>query len=246
MLAQMNCYLTRESRILDFGCGDGRHVYEYRDAGFNAYGFDIRPAPMYRCPADEQYFRFALTGKPMNVSDFLIDQAWYLIPFEAEFFDFVFSSETMEHVQDHELVFRETARVLKKGGVAIHTFPARYVPVEPHIFVPFGGVIHHFLWFFLWACLGIRNEFQRHMGPVECARDNARYARTGLNYMKVKEILNISRRYYREAELMPRLWELGDKANVSFKAAMLLIPHVHRYVRWLYSRFHIVVLFLRK
>ena len=138
------------------------------------------------------------------------------------------------------------ARILRSGGVAIHTFPGRYVPVEPHIYVPFGGVFQHYLWFLLWACLGIRNEFQRHMGPVECARNNRHYARTGLSYLKLKDIRSISRRYYREVELVPHLWELGDKAYAGFKAVMLLTPRVHRYVRWLYSRFHIVVLFLRK
>ena len=246
MLANMNFYLTRDSRILDFGCGEGSQVYAYRDAGFDAYGFDIRPAPRFRNPDDEKFFKFALTGKPVNIPEFEVNDSFYKIPFEADFFDFVFSTSTFEHVKNYDLALSETARVLRPGGVAIHTFPGRYVLIEPHIYVPFGGAIQHHLWFLLWACLGIRNEFQRHMGPVECARNNLHYARTGLNYLKLTDILNIARRHYREVELVPRLWELSDRANGSFKAAMLVTPHFHRYARWLYSRFHIVVLFLRK
>ena len=246
MLANMNFYLNHDSRILDFGCGEGKHVYEYRDAGFDAYGFDIRPAPQYRHPADEKFFGFALTGKPVNVPEFEVNESFYKIPFDSDCFDFVFSTSTLEHVRNYDLALAETTRVLRRGGVAIHTFPGRYVPIEPHIHVPFGGAIQHYLWFLLWACLGIRNEFQHHMGSVECARNNLHYARTGLNYLKLKDILAISRRYYREVELVPRLWELSDKANGSFKAAMLLTPRFHRYARWLYSRFYVVVLFLRK
>jgi 2-polyprenyl-3-methyl-5-hydroxy-6-metoxy-1,4-benzoquinol methylase len=31
MLANLDLYLTPKSRILDFGCGEGNFVYEYRD-----------------------------------------------------------------------------------------------------------------------------------------------------------------------------------------------------------------------
>jgi SAM-dependent methyltransferase len=246
MLANMNFHLNQNSRILDFGCGEGKYVYEYRDAGFDAYGFDIRPAPQYRHPADEKYFGFALTGKPANVPEFEVDRMLYKIPFATDFFDFVFSTSTLEHVRNYDLALSEMARVMRPGGVAIHTFPARYVPVEPHIYVPFGGAIQRFPWFLLWACLGIRNQYQRHMGPIECAKNNLHYARTGLNYLKIKEILNIAGRHYREVELVSRLWELGDQAHAGFTAAMLVTPHFHRYVCWLYSRFCTVVLFLRK
>jgi SAM-dependent methyltransferase len=246
MLANMNFYLNHDSRVLDFGCGEGRYVYEYRDAGFEAYGFDICPAPKYRHPDDEKFFRFALTGKPDNIPENEVDRKSYKIPYETDFFDFVFSTSTLEHVMNYDLSLSEIARVIKPGGVAIHTFPARYIPVEPHIHVPFGGAIQNFSWLLFWACLGIRNQFQRQMGSVECARNNLHYAKTGLNYLRIQEVLSISRRYYREVELVPRLWALGDQARCSVKAAFLLIPHFHRYVRWLYSRFNVVVLFLRK
>ena len=246
MLAQMNCYLTPASRILDFGCGEGRRVYEYRDAGLNAYGFDVRPAAMYRVPADAQYFRFALTGKPVNVPDYQVDASTYRIPFENESFDFVFSDSTMEHVLNHELVFGELARVLKKGGVSIHTFPARYVPIEPHTFVPFGGAIQTYGWFLFWASLGIRNQFQGGMGPVRCARHNLDYARSGVKYLPLDELETLCRRYYRDVEPVPHLWEVSDRGRGTFKGAFLCMPVVHRFARVLYNRFVRVVLFLRK
>ncbi|MGH7259191.1 MAG: class I SAM-dependent methyltransferase [Nitrospiraceae bacterium] len=246
MLANMNVYLTHESRILDFGCGNGVAVYVYRDAGLDAYGFDIYQAPVYRRPEDQRYFRFFLTGKPASVPNYCVDASSYKIAFEDEWFNFVFSESTLEHVLDHDLAFAETARVLKKGGVALHTFPARCALIEPHMFIPFGGVIQNYPWFLLWAILGVRNQFQRQMGPVECAKSNLHYARTGLNYARLNNILTTAGKYFSHVELVPRLWELYDKGFGSFKGALLITPHVHRYVRWVYSRFLTVVLFLRK
>lgn len=104
MLANMNFYLNCKSRILDFdfGCGSGNSVYEYRDAGFDAYGFEISSSVQLRHPEDEKYFRFALTGKPANVPKYAIDKTFYKIPYEDEFFDFIFSTSTFEHVMDYQ------------------------------------------------------------------------------------------------------------------------------------------------
>lgn len=242
MLANMNFYLTRDSRILEFGCGAGNAVYEFRDAGFDAYGFEIRPSAKLRRPEDAHYFRFALTGKPANVPEYAIDQS-FKIPFDDEFFDCVYSNSTFEHVMDYDMALAENARVLKPGGIAIHTFPSRYVPIEPHIYVPFGGAVQQYLWYLLWASLGIRNEYQRHMGPVECAKNNLYYARTGLNYLPTREILKIAARHFRQATPVPHLWELGDDAYLSRRGKLIFgLPGL----RWLYNRCCTVVLWLRK
>jgi len=34
--------ITSESTILDFGCGEGEMVYQWRNLGFNAFGVDIK------------------------------------------------------------------------------------------------------------------------------------------------------------------------------------------------------------
>ncbi|MDH5738882.1 MAG: class I SAM-dependent methyltransferase [Nitrospira sp.] len=246
MLANMNNYLTKESRILDFGCGAGEAVYQYRDAGFDAYGFDVRPAVVCRMPQDERFFRFATTGKPVNVPEYVVDQSTFKIPFEDQAFDFVFSTSTLEHVQDHELAFAESARVLRSGGVAIHTFPARYVPIEPHMHVPLGSVVQNYYWFLFWAIMGIRNEFQKHMSAVDCARINLHYSRTGLKYLKIRELRGLALKYFSKAELIPHLWEFGDGGGLSKWGVLMLIPLVDRYFRWLYGHCHTVVLFLQR
>lgn len=246
MLANLNIYLEKDASVLDFGCGAGDAVYEYRHAGYDAYGFDIRDAVVLRQPGDERFFRFALTGQPPNIPECRIDSSSYGIPFEDEQFDFLFSTSTLEHVMDHGTVFPEMARVLRRGGVSIHTFPARWGLIEPHTKVPLGGVIQRQAWFSFWAAMGVRNEFQSHLNARDCAEQNLAYSKSGLNHVPVNTLCETARRHFREVELIPRLWELSDRGNGSFKAAALVTPGLHRYATWLYSRFWTVVLFLRK
>ena len=69
-----------------------------------------------------------------------------LLPFADNTFDFVFSDQVLEHVQDHNLAFAEIARVMKPGGISLHIFPARLKPTEAHVFVPLGGVMQSRWW----------------------------------------------------------------------------------------------------
>ena len=248
VLARFGATLSRDSRILDFGCGEGKLVYEYRDAGFNAYGFDIRPAPLLRTPEDGQYFGFSLTGQPANVPDYRVEGESYRIPYDNESFDFIFSTSTMEHVQDFDLAFAETARVLKPDGICLHTFPARYRLVESHIKVPLGGWLQSFPWFLLWGLLGVRNQFQGHLGPVECAKNNVYFSKTGLQYLRLEEILARSHRYFDEVSLIPphHVWDAADNPSANYRRALLFHPFTSRVIGWMSSRFWTIVLVLRK
>lgn len=248
ILARYGMTLSRDSRILDFGCGEGKLVYEYRDAGFNAYGFDIRPAPLLRTPEDGRYFGFSLSGQPADVPDYRVEENSYRIPYEDGWFDFIFSTSTMEHVQNFELAFAETARVLKPGGICLHTFPARYRPIESHIKVPLGGWLQSFPWFLLWGLLGVRNQFQGHLGPVECAKNNVYFSKTGLQYLRLEEILALSNRYFDRVSLIPphHVWDAADNPTANYRRALLFHPLTSRMIRWVSSRFWTIVLVLQK
>jgi SAM-dependent methyltransferase len=41
ILNELGYDINLRSTILDFGCGEGKRVCEYRDAGFKAFGVDI-------------------------------------------------------------------------------------------------------------------------------------------------------------------------------------------------------------
>ncbi len=103
-------------RVIDFGCGDGRSVAELRSLGFDAWGTDIH-IPDTVVPDTRGRLRLA-------------EQVPFRLPFEDETFDFVFSDQVMEHVEDLVAVFRELIRVMKPGALSTHRFPGPLCPFD--------------------------------------------------------------------------------------------------------------------
>src|ERR1043166_1709292 len=86
--------LTPDSKILDFGCGAGREVYQFRKMGYNAYGCDIKDVfgdIQKQCEAEK------LLGVDESIFR-KIDMSNYKIPFPDATFDYVFSNQVFEHV----------------------------------------------------------------------------------------------------------------------------------------------------
>jgi len=180
ILMENNITLSHNNHILDFGCGSGHHVYEYLDSGYqNVFGFDTKNYVSLREPPDISHFRFNETGDLIS------------LPFPDNYFDFVYSNQVFEHVIDKKKSFEEIYRVLKPGGVTIHIFPSKWRPIEPHIFVPFGGAINFYLYYLFFATIGIRNSFQKELSPQDTAKANFNYARAGLKYLDGRQIENM-------------------------------------------------------
>lgn len=171
LLNCLECTLASDARILDFGCGAGATVYAFHDRGFaNAVGFDIKDYVELRAPEHRDRFRIGF-------------EQGGLLPFASETFDLVISEEVFEHVHDQVPMWRELHRIMKPGGVAIHVFPGPYCLIEPHNYVPFGGVVAQYWWYKLWAILGVRNEFQTGLSAIETARRNTFRFVENLNYI---------------------------------------------------------------
>lgn len=231
ILREMGVELAVGCRVLDFGCGSGSSVYAYRAAGFDAHGFDIENTLELRSPGDMQWFRLAAADGP------------YRIPFDDSSFDFVFSAVTMEHVMNYAVVAAEIARVLRPDAVSFHHFPSRYRPIEPHTFVPWGGVLQRYVWFLVWAQLGIRNEYQHGLEPREVARRNHEWILEHTNYLTGLEILD---------EFSPHFGDVRFIEDIYLRhwwlKARLAAPLVNRFpqLRSLMSGLHTRALYLRK
>ena len=142
-----------------------------------------------------------------------------------------------EHVLEQDLAFREIYRVLKPGGVSLHNFPSRFRPIEPHIFVPFGGVFHSNYYFLFWATMGIRNQFQKGLPAREVARRNHDYARLGINYLGGAELDSLvsaifDRHTYQELAFLK--WSRG-RSRILYRPA-LAFPLVARLYRFAHTR----------
>lgn len=129
------------TRILDFGCGDGRGVCALVSMGYDAWGADI--ADLWSVEAVAERLR-------------TIPTAPYRLPFDDSTFDFVLSEQVMEHVFDYKTTFAEIRRVLKPGGLSVHRFPGPGGLVEGHTNVPLTWLCRYKAWLALWALLGRR------------------------------------------------------------------------------------------
>jgi SAM-dependent methyltransferase len=166
--------LESGARVLDFGAGAGRHVGEFRAAGYDAWGVDQIHVSHEAGSVETEFLR-------------RVEPPDYVLPFADAEFDFVYSTSVMEHVLDPGGALAEIARVLRSGGLSIHVFPARWRPIEPHMLVPFGGRFQSFATMRLWARLGIRNGFQRGLPATTTALANTQYAKTGISYPTGRE-----------------------------------------------------------
>ena len=224
VLKELGYQLEPGSTVLDFGCGAGEMVAEYRKEGYEAFGCDIK------LEADESFLR-------------RIEEAPYRIPFADHSFDFVFSDQVLEHVQDHHAAFSEICRVMKPGAISLHIFPSRLAPIEGHVFVPLAGAIQNHSWLIFWALLHLREPSQRGKGFREVADENYAYLKNRTRYLSKSEIIKAASPYFDEISFVER-----HMIKHSYGKARYIYPIVKAlpFVASLYSTFYSRVILLRK
>ncbi len=204
-LARSGWWLESGARVLDFGCGSGEHVYQFRERGFDAHGFDLFDTAKPRKPEDAHLFSF-LERTRSNPADTRITDEEVRLPYETASFDLVLSLTVVEHCYALDGMMRECARVLKPGGVSLHIYPSRNQLLEPHFLVPFGGRIQSDRWLEFWAKLGVRHEGQLSMTPAEVARHNRFYLDTGLAYRPDAEVRRIASNHFTAADFIDKAY----------------------------------------
>jgi SAM-dependent methyltransferase len=188
--------LAPDNMILDYGCGSGRHTYEYIDAGFrNAFGYDVQNYVALRSPSDREHFRF--DPRPGHAGGY---PTMTKIPWPDETFDFVFATSVFEHVTDQELAYAEIHRVLKPGGSFLNIFPSKWRPIEAHINIPFGGVFTWRPYLRLCAALGIRGLNQETCTADQVVELNRLFTTHGVNYLSGQQIAELLGRIFGEFE----------------------------------------------
>lgn len=100
--------------VLDLGCGRGSGVYLLK----KEYGPE---AEVFGVDIDKRNIEIA--NKDFGEDCKFVFAKGEKLPFNKNFFDVVSSIEVLEHVQNLEETLGEIARVLKRGGVFIATFP---------------------------------------------------------------------------------------------------------------------------
>ena len=115
--------LRAGDRLLDLGCGFGRHTYEALARGADVVSCDMALAEL----------ESIRNTAPLLIEDGLFDARLShtevqgdgtTLPFADHSFDKVIASEVLEHVPDDAAAFVELLRVLKPGGTLAVTVPA--------------------------------------------------------------------------------------------------------------------------
>lgn len=106
-----------QSRVLDVGCGDGRHIAAAAARGTTAVGVDYDPDELRKSRA-----RLAAIGAGVD----LIAADASRLPFRPEAFHAVICTETLEHLPDDTGAMREIARVLTPGGLLHGAVPSHF------------------------------------------------------------------------------------------------------------------------
>jgi len=94
----------RGKRVLDAGCGSGRHSFYAARFGADVWAVDLGPA-----------VKVARRNNPSD-SVRVVQADLYNLPFAPESFDFIYSNGVLHHLPDPEGAFRNLVRYLKPGG----------------------------------------------------------------------------------------------------------------------------------
>ncbi len=95
----------RRKRVLDAGCGNGRHAYYAAENGAEVWAIDIGSAVDVAKRNNQRHDNVRVAQADI-----------YHLPFEPESFDLIYSIGVLHHLPDPESAFRNLLQYLKPGG----------------------------------------------------------------------------------------------------------------------------------
>ena len=110
-------------RLLDLGCGGGRHAFEAARRGARVVALDTDRSELAQVTA--VFAAMAEAGEiPDGGSGLAVSGDATCLPFDDGSFDKVIAAEVLEHLPADQIAMNEIARVLRPGGMAAVTVPA--------------------------------------------------------------------------------------------------------------------------
>ncbi|WP_156688804.1 class I SAM-dependent methyltransferase [Mycobacterium sp. Marseille-P9652] len=113
-------------KVIDVGCGAGRHAFEAYRRGADVIAFDRDASELRSVEAILQ--AMAEAGEaPASASATAVLGDALRLPYADETFDCVIASEVLEHIPEDDAAIAELVRVLKVGGTLAVSVP-RWLP----------------------------------------------------------------------------------------------------------------------
>lgn len=116
-LAMVDQWVDLSGRMLDNGCGLGTWLQAFGAYSQHRFGLEIE---------------FDRAQKALSRAEGIVLAVGEKLPFASNSFDFIFSNEVIEHVEDDRLAVAEMVRVTRHGGRILIFCPNRWYPVEQH------------------------------------------------------------------------------------------------------------------
>ncbi len=115
--------LTAASRLLDVGCGTGRHILELSRYEGTFIGLDMAANDL-----KSMRYLLAIASREgrLKADVHMVEGDGMQLPFEDNEFSHVICTETLEHIDDDQAMLRELVRVLRPGGVLVISVPDEY------------------------------------------------------------------------------------------------------------------------
>jgi SAM-dependent methyltransferase len=115
--------ISAGDRLLDLGCGGGRHAFEAARRGARVVALDTDRAELDRVTAT--FAAMAEAGEiPDGATGVAVAADATALPFPDDAFDKVIAAEVLEHLPADQQAMNEISRVLRPGGMAAVTVPA--------------------------------------------------------------------------------------------------------------------------
>ena len=109
-------------RVLDMGCGGGRHAFALYRRGVDVVALDLDEAELKDVAGMFAAMREAGEA-PEGATAQAVRGSAYDLPFEDASFDRIIAAEVLEHLPQDEKAMAELFRVLKPGGLIAVTVP---------------------------------------------------------------------------------------------------------------------------
>lgn len=116
---------NKAQKVLDLGCGTGRHTIALAKEGFEVYGIDISRNALKVC-------RERLKEENLE-ADLQFADIYKPLPYEDDFFDGMISASTLHHaiIKDIKGLIKELARVLQPSAVMMIDVPTSIDDFHP-------------------------------------------------------------------------------------------------------------------
>ena len=226
--------LRTSHAILDFGCGAGQHVAAFRDAGYCAYGVDLKDYLPSSCPPEQRSW-FRLSSDPYV----------YRLPWPDQSFDLIFSNQVLEHLMYYEPALEEMRRVLKPQGVVINIFPSKWRFIEPHFLCPLGSWLRWWPWLKFWSMVGTANPaLPPGLSRSQKAEINWRTSRTRMAYWSWRELRFLFGLYFGSIRSAEREFVESSLNTSRFSRLVHGLSRGFPPIFWFYRHFHTKVVIL--